>query len=171
MAYVSTTIYGMSGSSNTGSPLSTVAYTEPGRAVTNPGTKSNTEGGSLSVSTRAGLRFDLRQHPLLRRHRLAAGLWRSTSTGAIRGTVGTYAAANGPYTTTVIASDGAYSGQDNLAWNIASPITLTNPGTQNSAEGGLVSMTLSGTDLDQWFHPHLLRLRTADGPKDFVRGC
>ncbi len=144
MAYVSTTTT-LSGSSNTGGPLSTVAYTWSPVTVTNPGTKSSTEGGSPSVSISASdsiygstLTYAATGLP--------PGLAINSSTGAISGTVGTGAAANGPYTTTVIASDGSFSGQTTFTWNVASPITLTNPGTQSNAEGGSVSVTLSGTD-------------------------
>ncbi len=77
---------------------------------------------------------------------LPPGLSISPTTGAISGTIANGDATGGPYTTTVIASDGSFSGQTTFTWNVASPITLTNPGTQSNAEGGSVSVTLSGTD-------------------------
>ncbi len=127
----------------TGSTTTTVKWFGP-ITVTNPGTQSSTEGSSASLSISAT--DDDGGTLSYAANGLPPGLTINSSSGAISGTVGVGAAANGPYTTTVIASDGSNSGQTTFAWNVASPITLTNPGTQSNAEGGSVSVTLSGTD-------------------------
>ncbi len=112
--------------------------------VTNPGTQSSTEGSSASLSISAS---DASSGTLTYAATgLPAGLSISPTTGAISGTVGVGAIAASPYTTTVIASDGSYSGQTTFAWDVSSPITLTNPGTKTNGEGDAVSWSLSASD-------------------------
>ena len=112
----------------------------PGSAVTvaNPGTQNNTEGtdiGTLSISaiyTGSGtLTYSAANLP--------PGLAITPATGAITGTPSAGDDNFSPYTTTVTATDGSYSDSQSFVWNVASPIALTNPGTQNTTEGATIS--------------------------------
>ena len=44
------------------------------------------------------------------------------------------------------ASDGTFSAEQTFTWDVSSPVSLTNPGTQTNAEGATVSLTLSASD-------------------------
>ena len=70
---------------------------------------------------------------------LPAGLSINHSSGAISGTVSVGAAANGPYTVTLLATDGTYLAQNSFTWNVTSPVTVTTPDDQTNAEGDSVS--------------------------------
>ena len=122
----------------------TISYTFGPISVTNPGNKSNTEGDSVSFSisatdsTAGTLKYAADNLP--------PGLSINPSSGSITGTVALGGSANSPYTTTVIASDGTYSGQTTFTWTISSPIALTNPGSHSNAEGDSPSVSLTCTD-------------------------
>ena len=67
---------------------------------------------------------------------LPTGLKINTTTGTITGTVAPGAAANGPYSVTVIANDGTYSASQTFNWTVNSPITFTSvPADQSNVEG------------------------------------
>jgi hypothetical protein len=113
-------------------------------ALTNPGTQNNNEGDSVTLpisasdSTGATITYAATGLP--------AGLQINPSTGVITGTVGVGAAVNSTTTATIVASDGTYTAQQSFTWNVASPITLANPGTQTSVEGTSPTLALSATD-------------------------
>ncbi len=77
---------------------------------------------------------------------LPPGLKINAGTGVISGTVAKGAAANGPYSVTVIAEDGTYASSQTFNWNVNSPITITVPDTQTNNDGDTASLTLSATD-------------------------
>jgi uncharacterized repeat protein (TIGR01451 family) len=77
---------------------------------------------------------------------LPAGLSIGASTGLISGTIGSGAAANGPYQVTVTASDGAHGDAVSFAWAVAGSVTLTNPGGLDNSEGDSVSLQAEATD-------------------------
>jgi hypothetical protein len=111
--------------------------------ITDPGDQSNTEGDEVSLaltatdSTGAGLTFSATGLP--------AGLTISSG-GVISGQVAVGAAAAGPYLVTVSATDNTYSGSVSFWWNVASPVTITDPGPQSNTEGDAVALALTATD-------------------------
>jgi hypothetical protein len=117
---------------------------ENGILLTNPGTQNNNEGDSvtlpISASDPTGTTLTYAATGL------PAGLLINPNTGVITGTVSVGAAASSPNTTTITASNGAYTAQQSFTWNVASPITLVNPGTQTSVEGTSPTLDLSATD-------------------------
>lgn len=113
-------------------------------SLTNPGTQNSTEGNSVSLTPTAS---DANNQPLtFFASGLPAGLSINPSSGQISGTLATGTAALGPYQTTVTATDGTYTASTQFVWNVSSPLTLTNPGTQTSSEGNTVALSLSATD-------------------------
>ncbi len=77
---------------------------------------------------------------------LPPGLAINPSSGAITGTVAVGAAANGPYSVTILATDGTYSSSEVFTWNVNSPVALAIPDDQTNNVGDSVSLTLSATD-------------------------
>jgi uncharacterized repeat protein (TIGR01451 family) len=132
------------GSSVLSASAATTAYTTGPVSVTNPGTQSSTEGGSVSLSISASDSTSGTLHYAA--DGLPPGLVINPSSGAVSGTVALGAAANGPYTTTVTASDGTFSAWQTFTWTVSSPVSLTNPGAQGTAEGASASLSLSATD-------------------------
>src|ERR1700722_14496244 len=119
-------------------------YTYDPISLTNPGTQSSTEGGTVSLSLSAS---DATSGTLTYGAAgLPAGLQINSSTGAITGTVALGAAVSGPYQTLVTVTDGTYTNSTQFTWNVSSPVALTNPGTQTNTEGDTVSLSLSATD-------------------------
>jgi VCBS repeat-containing protein len=114
-------------------------------SLTNPGTQSNAEGDSVSLSLSAS---DATSGATLSFAAvgLPAGLKINTTTGAITGTVAAGAAALGPYDVTVTAEDGSTSLSQEFTWNISSPVTLAVIPDQTSSEGDTVSLAVSGSD-------------------------
>jgi hypothetical protein len=110
----------------------------------NPGTQSNVEGDAVSLSITAMEGNSATFHYTAAG--LPPGLAIGPTSGTIAGTVAVGAAALGPYTTTVMASDGTWSRSETFTWNVSSPVSLTNPGTRSNAEGDTVSLSLSASD-------------------------
>jgi uncharacterized repeat protein (TIGR01451 family) len=130
--------------SNNSPTVTSTVYSYGPVSVTNPGTQNSTEGSSVSLSISAS---DASGGSLsFLADGLPPGLVINPGTGAITGTVGIGAAGSGPYTTTVTASDGTYAASQSFTWNVSSPVSLTNPGTQSSTEGSSVSLSLSASD-------------------------
>ncbi len=77
---------------------------------------------------------------------MPTGLTIDTSTGDISGTIPAGTSADGPFTTTVTASDGTNNAAQTFTWNVNSSITLTNPGDQRNNEGDTVSLAVHATD-------------------------
>src|SRR5579885_1612340 len=75
---------------------------------------------------------------------LSSGLSLNGATGLITGTISTTAAAIGSFPATVTVSDGTHSASVGFAWSVAAAgtITMTNPGSQSSAEGAAVSLNI-----------------------------
>ncbi len=74
------------------------------------------------------------------------GLAINPTSGVIGGTIAVGAAANGPYSVTVLATDGTYSSSEVFTWNVNSPVSLAIPDDQTNNVGDSVSLTLSATD-------------------------
>ena len=79
---------------------------------------------------------------------LPTGLSINSSTGLISGTVGSGAATNTPYTTTITVTDGTNTSTDVFNWTInpSGAIVITNPGSLTNAPGDDVEMQLQATD-------------------------
>ncbi len=113
-------------------------------ALTNPGTQTSTEGASVSLSLSAS--YSGSGSLVYAAVDLPPGLAINPGTGAITGTIGAGAAANGPYFVAVSAAVGAYASSQFFTWNVGSPITITAPGDQTTNEGSTVSLSISATD-------------------------
>ena len=118
-------------------------------SVTNPGTQNSADGDTVSLPIVAGglPTGDTWTYSALG---LPASLTINTSTGVISGTV--TGAANA-YSVSVTASDGqGGSASQTFTWNV-SALSVTNPGTQNSAVGDKVSLPITASGLpsgDSW---------------------
>src|SRR5205823_5954737 len=53
--------------------------------------------------------------------------------------------ASGPYSVTVSASADSFATSQTFTWNVASPITLTQPANQTNSEGDTISLSLSAS--------------------------
>jgi uncharacterized repeat protein (TIGR01451 family) len=76
---------------------------------------------------------------------LPTGLTIDSATGLISGTITTGAAAGGPYTFTVTATDGTYSDTRFFSWDVAGPVTVVSPGNQSDTEGDAVSLQIEAS--------------------------
>ncbi len=113
--------------------------------LTNPGDQWSNEGVSVSLTlhatdttTGATLAYAAAGLP--------TGLTIDTSTGDITGTIPAGTSTDGPFTTTVTASDGTNNAAQTFTWNVNSSITLMNPGGQRNNEGDTVSSRMDATD-------------------------
>ncbi|HKI33735.1 MAG TPA: putative Ig domain-containing protein [Gemmataceae bacterium] len=112
--------------------------------MTTPSNQSSTEGNSASLSISASdsgsgtLKYIAESLP--------GGLKINPSTGAITGTLALADAANGPYTVTVIATDGTNSAQETFTWTVSSPVTISTVSAQTNTEGNTVSLSISASD-------------------------
>ncbi len=77
---------------------------------------------------------------------LPPGLRINPSTGVITGTVAKGAAANGPYSVTVIVEDGTHASAINFNWDVTSPVSIVAPDGQSFVEAGSVSFNISAAD-------------------------
>ncbi len=111
--------------------------------VTDPGTQTTTEGSSVSLTV--GKSYSGSGTVAYSAEGLPPGLAINPSTGVITGTVPAGDSLFGPYDVTVTITDGTATDSQYFVWNISSPISLTNPGTQSSTEGGSVSLSISAS--------------------------
>ncbi len=78
---------------------------------------------------------------------LPSGLSINSTTGLISGTIAGNAGSETPYAVTVTAADAAHSTSATFSWYVGNNgISVTNPGTQNNAEGANVSLPISASD-------------------------
>jgi hypothetical protein len=118
-------------------------------AETNPGTQNNAVGDSVSLAIQSsGLPSG--DSWTYSASNLPSGLSINPTSGQITGSI--TGSAN-TYSSSVTASDGAgASVSQGFTWNV-SALTLTNPGTQNSALGATVSLQIQSSGLptgDTW---------------------
>ncbi len=112
--------------------------------VTDPGDQSNTEGNVVSLQMQgndpsgATLTFSATNLP--------PGLSINPTTGLIAGTISPGAAAKGPFVATVTAGDGTTTNSTTFIWQVSSPISVTNPGTQFGGEGSPASVQVLASD-------------------------
>ncbi len=77
---------------------------------------------------------------------LPQGLSIDSSSGVISGTVALGAANLGPYSVTILVSDGTSSSTLNVGWTVNSAISITAVAAQTNNEGDTVSLSISATD-------------------------
>lgn len=125
----------------------TVTNTNAPPTITTPGNQTNAEGDSVSVAIAAS---DVDPQVLTySASGLPTGLSIDTASGLITGSLGYDTA--GPYTVTVTVSDGQLPRSVTFTWtvtNVNRPPVVVNPGTQNSAEGVVVTLPISASDPD-----------------------
>ncbi len=112
--------------------------------LTNPGNQSNSEGDTVSLQLAAS---DTGDGTLsYAAAGLPDGLTVATTTGLISGSILPGALADGPFVTTVTASDGSNSDSQTFTWTVSNPVTLDAVSNQTNTEGDTVSLSLHGTD-------------------------
>jgi hypothetical protein len=112
--------------------------------VTSPGNETNAEGDLVNVSVAGN--DSLGQSLTYVAVGLPSGLSIDSTTGAITGTVANGDSASSPYTVTITASDGTYTGSTSFTWTVNSAVTVTAPNNQISTEGDTPSLSISATD-------------------------
>jgi hypothetical protein len=112
--------------------------------LANPGTLSNTEGDVVSLA----LQGSSAGGPSLTWAAvgLPGGLSVNAGTGVIGGTVAPGAAADGPFTPTLVVSDGTASTQQALTWNVNPLVTLGGIADQGGVEGDSVSLAVPASE-------------------------
>ncbi len=123
-------------------------------SIYNPGTLNNVEGATVSYQVSAG---DTSVATLTySANGLPSGLGISSSTGLISGTIDSGAASGGPYSVTVMATDGIGSASQNFLWNvttttrtvmgfIVNPPSVSGQGLTNAQVGEFTDSNLSDT--------------------------
>jgi hypothetical protein len=114
-------------------------WTVTGVGVVNPGNLTSTEGGSVSLQVQATTPSGSLTYAA---SGLPSGLTENPATGLISGTVAAGAAAGGPYTVTVTASNGTTSFGQTFTWTVNPRISVTAPANQSNLEGDLVSLQI-----------------------------
>ncbi len=118
---------------NVGSSSATSVVT-----VAELGDQSNTEGDSVSLQASA---TDLNNLSLtFSADGLPTGLSINEQSGLITGTIAAGAANNGPYWTTIAATDGTSTDAQSFNWNVASPVSVTPLADQQNTEGDVVAL-------------------------------
>ena len=114
--------------------------------VTAPADQTNTEGDA--VTDVAVTATDSKDSTLTYSAKdLPAGLSISPSTGIISGTIGATDATGSPYTVTVSATDGTYTGSSTFTWTLNPVVAITPPADQTNTEGASVTdVTVTASD-------------------------
>ncbi|HVS36138.1 MAG TPA: putative Ig domain-containing protein [Gemmataceae bacterium] len=113
-------------------------------SIPQPGTQTNLDGDAVSLSAAAHyhgagtLGYSATGLPI--------GLGINASSGLISGTVYNTADADGPYDTTVTATDGTFSGSVSFTWNINSDVSLDPISDQTNGVGDVVSLPVLAGD-------------------------
>ncbi len=111
-----------------------------------PATQTNNDGdASISVGVSA---TDLTDGTITYAAQgLPPGLAINASSGTITGTIATGDSLIGTYEPIIVASDGTYTTTANFEWDVNSPITFTDPGSQYNVVGDSVTVPVPATDL------------------------
>ena len=135
--YLSTVVV----SSGNGYQSGTLQWTVSKVTLTNPGSQIGAEGSSVSLALQA---TPSDGSPLTYgASGLPAGLSISSTTGIIAGTP----TVSGTFNVTATASDGGTTASQSFSWALSNGlVSVTNPGTQNVAEGAAVSLQVAATD-------------------------
>jgi hypothetical protein len=120
--------------------------------------RSNAEGDTVSLQVSAS---SPGSNPLtFSALNLPDGVGINGTSGAVSGTISPGAANNGPFTTTVTASDGTYAGSQTFVWTVSPRIALAVIPDQSNLEGDTVSVQVSATSPDG----HSLTYSVANAP-------
>ena len=138
---VTATYTDAAGDSNSQSFLWTV---ESAVTMTDPGEQSVVEGGAVSLQVSAG--DPSGGTATYGATGLPPGLNIDAQTGQITGTVTAGDAANGPYVSTVTATDGTYTGSETVAWDVA-PAPVVDPSPTDQFFSALAGIGGSGAAL------------------------
>jgi hypothetical protein len=135
----------ISATNGTSTSSQTFTWTITHVVLTNPGDQINAQGSAVSLPIQAS---DPDHDSLTyTASGLPSGLSINTTTGIISGTIASTAGSDTPYSVTVTASDGTHTASATFNWTVTNQkVTVTNPGTQNNAEGANVSLQISASD-------------------------
>jgi hypothetical protein len=130
---------------NTGSATFTWTV-NPVVVVTPPANQTNTEGDTVNGVTVTAT--DSKGNKLTYSAKnLPAGLVINPTTGIITGTIDASDASGSPYSVTVSATDGTFTGSATFTWTVSSVVAVTSPGNQANDEGDKITgLTVSATD-------------------------
>lgn len=110
--------------------------------------QSATDGASFALDA-AGYFTDVDNAQLVfSSSPLPSGLFIDPLTGLISGTLGSSAAASGPYTITVFASDGVGAASQSFVLTVTNPSPVTSDSSYSIAEDAVLTGTLTATDTD-----------------------
>jgi hypothetical protein len=113
--------------------------------LTNPGNQISAQGSAASLQLQATDPDNDTLH--FGASGLPSGLSVNASTGLISGTIASNAGSGSPYTVTVTAADATHTSIQSFTWTVTNAaVTVTNPGTQNSAEGATISLPITSSD-------------------------
>jgi Putative Ig domain len=115
----------------------------PAVTIQAPDGENNTEGDGVSLQLSATDATGAT--PTFSATDLPPGLSIS-SAGQITGAISAGAAAAGPYVATINVTDGTYSASQDVRWDVAPAIAISDPGSQSNSEGDVVSQQISATD-------------------------
>jgi hypothetical protein len=113
--------------------------------LTDPGQQINAQGSAASLQIQATDPDN--DHLTYGASGLPSGLSINTSTGLISGTISNTAGAGSPYTVNLTAADATHTATQTFTWSVTNAsVTVTNPGTQNSADGATASLQINASD-------------------------
>jgi len=137
----------ISATDGTSTSSQTFTWTVTYITITDPGDQINAPGDTVSLPIQAS---DPANDTLsYSATGLPPGLSIDATTGLISGTIDSTAGSDTPYSVTVTVSDGTHTASDNFNWTVANQaVTVTNPGTQDNAEGDNVSLQINASDPD-----------------------
>ena len=114
----------------------------PAITIIDPGTQTNADGQYVylpieATDVRGGLNYAAADLP--------NGLSIDPNSGIISGIIA-FASSGSPYTVTVTATDGTYTGTDMFTWKVAPAITITDPGNLANFEGDNIYVPITIAD-------------------------
>jgi hypothetical protein len=111
--------------------------------VTAPTDQTNTESDTISLGVTAGATSGSLTYSAIG---LPTGLSINSGTGVITGTVGAGAAANGPYSVIVVASNGSYADSQSFTWTVNPLVVVDSIDDRSNQEGGSVSFSVTASE-------------------------
>ena len=122
----------------------TLTWTVASVVVTAPADQTSAEGDAVSLQLSAQTAGGTLTYNA---SGLPDGLSINPSTGLISGTVAPGAAANGPFSVTVVAGNGTASASQTFTWTINPLITVSAIDDQSTVEGTVVALSVSASEL------------------------
>jgi len=115
--------------------------------VAAPADQTSTEGDSVSLTVSAWAASGTLSYTT---SGLPAGLSIGASSGVISGTIVAGAAAAGPYTVTVVASNGTVADSQTFTWTVNPRVVVDAIDDQSNQEGDSVSLQVSASEISPW---------------------